>query len=107
MTNGQWRMLATWHTHIFFADGAHDKALKRLMRDHVHYRADLVAIAARGVDELGACASVMSAVFPFSPLKVMWVRDFAYNAHSTLRNSEPKPSLREARRLFPHLPKEV
>eukprot|EP00041_Stephanoeca_diplocostata_P019612 m.426018 g.426018 ORF g.426018 m.426018 type:complete len:499 (-) comp21350_c0_seq1:83-1579(-) len=60
VANGQWRMLATWHTHILFADRAHDLALKRLLRDHVHYRSDLYELAAKGVDELGGIGAYTS-----------------------------------------------
>jgi len=55
--NGQHRLLATWHTFFVFAEEAHDLALKRLMRDLVHYTDKLYQYAASGVDEMGGWAT--------------------------------------------------
>jgi len=55
--NRQYRMLATWHTFTLFANPQHDKALKRLMRDHVHYAMPIWEFAAKAVDELGGMGS--------------------------------------------------
>jgi hypothetical protein len=60
VTNGEHRMLATWHTIIFFADAGQDRALKRLMRDHVHYRSEIVDLAANGVNQMGGLGQYTS-----------------------------------------------
>lgn len=47
-------------TFLFFADPNHDRELKRLMRDHVHYRRDIYEAAAAGVDQMGGLGNYTS-----------------------------------------------
>eukprot|EP00035_Acanthoeca_spectabilis_P000254 m.72153 g.72153 ORF g.72153 m.72153 type:complete len:383 (+) comp10097_c0_seq1:213-1361(+) len=60
VTNEPYRMLATWHTFVFFAEPTHDVEFKRLMRDKVHYRQDIYELAAAGVDQMGGLGKYTS-----------------------------------------------
>jgi len=54
------RLLGTWHTFVIFANPAHDLALKRLMRDHVHYSEHIWQLAAPAVRKMGGTAAYTS-----------------------------------------------
>ena len=49
--------LGTWHTFVIFDTAEHDKGLKRLMRDFVHYTEAMMQLAAHSVGQLGGIGS--------------------------------------------------
>jgi len=105
----QHRLLGTWHTFVIFDTAEHDKGLKRLMRDFVHYTEAMMQLAAHSVGQLGGIGSytalhIRRGDFQYSEVKLAAERTFS-NIEPLLKRSGKKKiyiSTDESNRNFFH-----